>query len=364
MCMLRLLSLSPVTWSCAIVFVSNLSLAQGSGASASESRRGDSSQDTIEQSSAAATPADASAAISAPHPEDSAAADVAGDEAVSDTDASGDVGETQKRAPSSAQASRRPRKRTDDEVIGELDDEEGDPSSPVVEKAVLDADATVLTKKQSPGEQDRRASEKPATRWSEVGPFVGVAVRSSSSRDFKYKAGFVYGGFFRPQITDYLAVRLSYREERIFVVAMPGAFDYGDETHALDLEQPNLKVTSLGVRIEPSLPLTRHIHFVGVLSWSWARFVVPMPKAEGFSQRADRSAVELDWGIGGGFGIDLLHNWLNLSLIGAYHFVTNQTGSAFDDSTQAIVDGQMTRFAPLPGPKNLVDVLFSIGLIL
>jgi len=224
-------------------------------------------------------------------------------------------------------------------------------------------DSSVLTKVRSPGEEERRKKEKPATRWSEVGAIVGMTSRPSSDDRFKYRPGIAYGGFFRPQITDYLGISLSYREERISVEAAPDAYDYDTSTESLELEQSPLKVTSLGVRIEPSYPLTRFLHLQGVLSWSWVRIVYPMPHGPDFDQRADRAGVELNWGLGGGFSVDLLRNWVNLGLMGTYHFVSNQTGSAYEP-IQAIVDGQMTHFAPMARPKHLVDVLFSLGIIL
>ena len=177
------------------------------------------------------------------------------------------------------------------------------------------------------------------------------------------RPGVAYGGFFRPQITDYLAVRLAYREERIPVDVAPGAYDYEGQSSGLDLSQPNLKVTNIGVRIEPSFHLTKYIHLMGVLSWSWIRIVYPMPFADDFNLRANRSGVELNWGLGGGVSIDLLHNWLNLNISGVYHFVSNQTGLAYEP-VQAIVDGKITYFAPMARPKSLTDVLLSIGLIL
>ncbi len=250
-----------------------------------------------------------------------------------------------------------------DSTDDSADDSANDSSDDFAGEKKALTDASVLTEAETPEDKKRREQDKPATRWSEAGAFVGLSIRPSSSDRFKYRPGIAYGGFFRPQITDYLAVRLSYREERIPVSAQPGAFDYNGASSGLDLRQPDLKVTSLGLRIEPSLHLTEHIHLVGVLSWSWARFVAPMPEAENFHQRADRAGVELNWGLGGGFGIDLLRNWVNLSILGAYHFATHQTGSAYDP-VQAIVDGQMTQFAPLSRPKSLVDVLFSVGIIL
>lgn len=225
-------------------------------------------------------------------------------------------------------------------------------------------DSSVLTKVRSPGEEQRRKKEKPATRWSEVGAIVGMTSRPSSDDRFKYRPGIAYGGFFRPQITDYLGISLSYREERISVQAAPNAYDYeGSSTESLELEQSPLKVTSLGVRIEPSYPITRFLHLQGVLSWSWVRIVYPMPHGPDFEQRADRAGVELNWGLGGGVSVDLLRNWVNLGLMGAYHFVSNQTGSAYEP-IQAVVDGQMTHFAPMARPKHLVDVMFSLGIIL
>lgn len=238
--------------------------------------------------------------------------------------------------------------------------EEDRPAIPEKKEPV---DSSILTSIETPGEEDRRKKERPGTRFSEVGALVGMAVRPSSSDRFKYRPGIAYGGFFRPQITEYLAVRLAYREERIPVDAASGAYDYQGQSSGLDLSQPNLKVTNLGLRIEPSLALSKYVHLMGVLSWSWIRIVYPMPEADNFYQRSDRAGVELNWGLGGGISIDLLRNWLNLSLSGTYHFVSNQTGLAYDP-VQAIVNGQITYFAPMARPKNLTDVLLTIGLIL
>lgn len=311
------------------------------------------------------TPDEAAAATAGdttPQASDAAseASDTAGD--ASDTSkavARENGDEPKEEAPTPAAATSPPR--PSDESSGDVLISSGDSGTPP--KNAQLTDSSVLTKVRTPGEEQRRKKEKPATRWSEVGAIVGMTSRPSSDDRFRYRPGIAYGGFFRPQITDYLGIGLSYREERISVEAAPDAFDFDGSTESLALEQSPLKVTSLGVRIEPTYPLTRFLHLQGVFSWSWVRIVYPMPHGPDFQQRADRAGVELNWGLGGGISVDLLHNWVNLGLMGAYHFVSNQTGSAYEP-IQAVVDGQITHFAPMARPKHLVDVLLSLGIIL
>lgn len=245
-------------------------------------------------------------------------------------------------------------------AYGELSKQ--DPSeSPVNPSEVGQSDVVLEATSESPPK--RRRAEKPSTRWSEVGGFVGMVNRNGGGDNFRYGVGMVYGGYFRPQITSWLGVRLYYRQESIPVEVRDGGFDVGD-TPDLDFSQPNLSVTSLGLRIEPTWNLLPRVQLMGILGWGWMRFVAEMPTAPGFEQEADRAAVELNWGLGAGLGVDVVKNWVNLNVKGTYSFITNQTGSAYENDIQAIVDGRVQHLGPLDRLGNPWDLLISLGVIL
>lgn len=200
-------------------------------------------------------------------------------------------------------------------------------------------------------------------RWTTVGPFVGMVSRPSKSSEITYQVGTAYGGFFRPQITPWLGLRLLYREERIPVTVAPGAFDVDGESLGFPLEQPDLKVTSIGVHLEPTWNLHPRFRLTGVLGWSWLRFVAPMPEAPEFDLRASRAGVEMNWTLGAGLAFDVIPHWVDVTMTLNHSFITGRSGSAYEP-IQAVVDGEITHLGPLPEFKSATDLIFYFGLIL
>lgn len=225
----------------------------------------------------------------------------------------------------------------------------------------LNADEYPLTPP-PPASQDRRNDAPTAIRWSSVGAFVGVVHRPSGSSSIRYNAGIAYGGYFRPELFSWLGVRLFYRKEFLPVAVSPGAFAQGD-TPDLAFQQSKLNVTSLGLRIEPAWVIHPRFRVLGVLGWSWLRFVAELPSAPTFQMRADRAAVEMNWQLGAGVNVDLIKNWLELSVAGTYNFAASQGGSAYRP-IQALYEGRKFHIGPLPRLKNATDVLIQLGLIL
>jgi hypothetical protein len=211
----------------------------------------------------------------------------------------------------------------------------------------------------------------PGARWTGLGAFVGVVHRPSGDDDIRYKPGVAYGGYLRPEITTWLDARIFYRQESIPVELSEGALDYGGESHNLDFHQPNLDVVSAGVRLEPVWVLHPRIRLRGIAGWSWLGFRAEMPEAPGYNEPEDgergiggvRSAVETNFIFGAGMSLDLVKNWLDLSVDTTYSITASQTGSAYEPQ-QIVVDGQITHIAPLPKLQNSTDLIFSIGVIL
>lgn len=209
----------------------------------------------------------------------------------------------------------------------------------------------------------RRQNDKSSIRWSSVGALFGTVVRPSSSPAIRYRPGIVYGGYFRPEIISWLGINLYYRKELIPVELEPGAFNSEDQTPTLDFTQPDLDVTSMGFRIEPAWVIRPRLRILGVVSWSWLRFVAEMPHAPGFDLRADRAAVEMNWGFGGGASLDIVENWIELTVSGTYNFVASQSGDAYEP-IQGVYEGKKVQLGPLPRFKNAGEVLVQLGLIL
>lgn len=210
---------------------------------------------------------------------------------------------------------------------------------------------------------DPEEVQKPGMRWTVIGPFVGIVGRPSTSDEIQYRSGVAFGGFFRPQLAEWLGARLFYREERLPVDVAPGAFDVDGEETGLDFQQSPLRVSSLGVQLEPTWVVNPRFRLLGIAGWSWMRFVADMPTAPGFEQRALRAGVGLNWILGAGFAFDLIPNWLDFTVNLSHSFITGQTGEAFEP-VQAIVDGEIVHLAPLPEFKHGNDIIFSLGLIL
>jgi hypothetical protein len=208
-------------------------------------------------------------------------------------------------------------------------------------------------------------------RWAGVGAFVGAVYRPSGSDSIRYKAGVAYGGYLRPEITSWLAARLYYRQESIPVVVEEGGYNYGGVSYNLDFEQPNLDVVSVGIRLEPVWTIHPRFRVRGIFGWAWLGFRAELPEAPGYNEPVDgargiggsRQGVEVDVLFGAGMTIDLIENWLDLSVDGTYGVTASQTGSAYLPE-QVFINGTLSYIAPLPQLGNPVDVIFSLGLIL
>jgi len=201
-------------------------------------------------------------------------------------------------------------------------------------------------------------------RWMSVGGFVGWVHRPSQTSAIRYRPGIAWGGYVRPELASWLGLRLFYREERLPVEVEPGAFDYGDDTYTDDFEQQDLEVLNIGARLEPTLVLHPRVRMRGIFGWSWLWFQVPYPRSETFElKRTYRSAVQMDFTFGAGFSLDIIENWVDISMDASYSVPAGQTGSAYEPS-QIVRDGRIRHIGELPRLQNSVDVLISLGVIL
>ncbi len=201
-------------------------------------------------------------------------------------------------------------------------------------------------------------------RWASLGGFVGWVHRSSGSDAIKYRPGIAWGGYLRPELVSWMGLRLFYREERIPAEVEAGAFDYGDDSYEDEFEQPDLQLLNLGARLEPTLVLHPRVRLRGIAGWSWLWFRAPYPRSDDFElKRTFRQAVQMDFSFGLGASLDIIQNWIDVSIDSTYSLPAGRTGSAYEPA-QIVRDGSIRYIAPLPELQNSLDVLISLGVIL
>jgi hypothetical protein len=207
---------------------------------------------------------------------------------------------------------------------------------------------------------------RPTARALDLGAFVGASNRPSEEDSITYGPAVAWGFYARPLLRKWLALRLYYREESIPVTVERGGFDTKTSSFgATDFDQPNLRLRSLGARIEPIWTPAPRLQLMAVIGISWLRFVAPGATSEGeFELRtADRSAVELDFQGGVGATFELVPDWLVIGAQFMYGIASQRTGTAYEN-VQAFSGGKRYSMGPLPRFDGVTDLLFSLGVIL
>ncbi len=228
-----------------------------------------------------------------------------------------------------------------------------------------EAKAPLAPDAQSPAPVALVDSPRPKARALEIGAFVGASNRPSEEDSITYGPAVAWGFYARPELRKWLGLRLYYREESIPVTVDRGGFDADTSFGATDFDQPNLRLRSLGARIEPTWVAAPRLRVMAVIGVSWLRFVAPGATSEGEYElrTADRSAVELDFQGGVGASYELLPDWLTIGAQFMYGIASQRTGTAYED-VQAFSDGKRYTMGPLPRFDGVTDLLFSLGLIL
>ncbi len=205
----------------------------------------------------------------------------------------------------------------------------------------------------------------PKARALDLGAFAGISNRPAEGEGITYGPAVAWGIYARLELRRWLGLRLYYREEYIPVTVERGGFDTSTSFGDTDFDQPNLKLRSLGARLEPTWVVAPRLHVMAVIGASWLRFVAPPATSTGaFDIRtADRSAVELDFQGGVGAAFELLPDWLTVGAQLTYGVSTQRSGTAYED-VQAFSDGKRYTLGALPRFDGVTDLLFSLGLLL
>src|SRR5262249_1942158 len=155
--------------------------------------------------------------------------------------------------------------------------------------------------------------------------------------------------------------------EAIPVTIEQGGFDTQSSSFGnTQFEQPNLRLRSLGARLEPTWVVAPRLRLFGIVGISWLRFVAEAPTSTGeFNdlRTAERSGVELDYSFGVGASFELIPDWLNVGASVTYGVAADRTGSAHQE-VQAFENGKLYHMGGLPKFDGATDLLFHVGLIL
>lgn len=132
----------------------------------------------------------------------------------------------------------------------------------------------------------------------------------------------------------------------------------------VDAYQPTLQVTQLGLRLEPTLQLTRLLSGYLGFGTAWGRFVAPEAVTSPRLHTLDRTAVHVAYEGALGFAFEPRKDWvvLDLSIVGA--LLTSESGTAYE-GVQAFSDaGHRTTMGGLSKFSAAYRAMFGVGIIL
>ncbi|MEZ4372553.1 MAG: hypothetical protein R3B07_17135 [Polyangiaceae bacterium] len=281
------------------------------------------------------SPADASAP-SPPKKADKAAA-------AADTDeGDDDEGEAPKAGAADADATE------DDE-----DEDEDDFPQAKKKKSVeeLDQDLKIVGSGKEPAEPhagDQAPGSVPesppleSVKTLEIGPLVGLSLRSGDSDRLSYSPAIAWGGYLRTNLVSFLAARLSYINATHEVDGKP--LVDGVETGSYD----DVSSFSLRFTLEPTWR-SGDLRAFGVLGVGWGKLRVDHVNADdGFHLGASQAGVFIEYPLGIGASYDLLDGWLTLGLLYTFSLHSKVTGDIYQDNRGVTRDGQRVTLGGLP----------------
>jgi hypothetical protein len=215
---------------------------------------------------------------------------------------------------------------------------------------------------QQPAPYLRRAAPLTRVRHVDVGLDAGITHRPAEGDGVSYSAAFAFGGYARIEVEPWLGVRAYVLKSDHPVSVSRGALGLGDN----DVSQPNVDVTLLAIRAEPTWVVTPRIRLWAGIGIGWSFFAAEEPTVRGTPgvRTADRHGVGLEpsFGLGGSF--DAIPHWLSVSLINSASFVTNQSGDMFEPVQGLNSNGSIVYAGGLPEFGAAYSALLAVGALL
>ncbi len=179
-------------------------------------------------------------------------------------------------------------------------------------------------------------------RWISVGLDVASLMRPSGRDDVRYLPGLFWGGHVRAELLDYLGLRAYFTRGQHSVGLDDGAL--GPTTAS----QPNVTVSSIGGRLEPTLRVERRARLFLGLGVAWSRLVAPELETQPQWRSFERSGVFLEWTAALGALIDVIEDHAGIVVSLHAGATSNASGSAFDNVQAIDHNGLRARIGGLP----------------
>jgi hypothetical protein len=196
----------------------------------------------------------------------------------------------------------------------------------------------------------------------DVGLLAGISHRPSDQSTASYSAGFAYGVHARIEAARWLGVRAYVLKSDHSVTIPQGALGLP----GTDVQQPDLDVTLLALRAEPTWVVTPRIRLWAGIGIGWS-FVSadPLTTSGPFTVRtAERHGVGLEPSAGLGGSFDAVPGWLSVSLVTSAGLLTEQSGDMFERVQGIDANGSIVYAAGLPKFESAYSVLLAVGALL
>jgi hypothetical protein len=196
---------------------------------------------------------------------------------------------------------------------------------------------------------ESRASDYPPlppSRRVELGFDTGLARRPASGSDLSYGTGVLWGGHIGVPLAPWLNFRATAARSAAPVTLRRGALGLAET----EVRQPDLNVLLVSARLEPTWNLSSVVSLWAGPEIGWIRTTADEPTTRGalVIRTATRHAVALEVGGSVGSSLELLRNWLVLTMsVGAFS-VLDQGGSLHGRVQGFDQNGHMLQIARYP----------------
>jgi len=206
--------------------------------------------------------------------------------------------------------------------------------------------------------------ERPRERNLELGPDFAVWHRTTESgSSASYTTGVAFGAHARIELRQWLGLRL------FFLWGKHGVEvdSRGLELSSGEVEHPDISVTELGARIEPTWVVLPRLRLWAGAGASWARAQAPRPTittTAGPASTTERAGIFIELGGALGATYDVIPEWLAVWVSGTAGFVVDESGDLFHEQQAIAADGSILHIGGLPGMSAALSTTLGVALVL
>jgi hypothetical protein len=206
--------------------------------------------------------------------------------------------------------------------------------------------------------------ERPRERKLELGPDFAIWHRNTEAgSSASYATGIAVGAHARIELREWLGLRLFFLWGKHGVDVDPRGLELASGT----VEQPDISVTELGARIEPTWVVLPRLRLWAGAGASWARAQAPRPKittSAGAAKTTERAGVFIELGGAAGATFDVIPEWLAVWVSGSLGAVVNESGDLFHEQQAIAADGTLLHIGGLPGMSTALATTLGVALVL